>query len=108
MKKITHKRGKSVELSISVEMQIEGILNNLLKIRKKRGLKQVDIANKLEISSAQYGNLESGRNQMAVRQLIKIVEVLDVPLNEILNLPCGVPNKKIRRVNKFEDELIYE
>lgn len=50
-------------------------------LRKRRGLKQDDLAELLELSRGQISNLESGRRNLSLRQLEKLCEYFKVDIS---------------------------
>ena len=54
--------------------------------RKERGITQAEMAKKLETTQQQYSKYETGKQEMSVRQFIKICNVLDASSDEILGL----------------------
>jgi transcriptional regulator with XRE-family HTH domain len=108
MKKIICSKGITTEVSINPDAQVNEILENLFEARRVKGLKQADVAEEIEVSGAQYGNLESGRNQMTVRQLFRIIEILEVPLNDVFNYPEEIPDKTMKTINDLKEEIIRE
>jgi transcriptional regulator with XRE-family HTH domain len=108
MKKIVCSNRETIEIFMTPDQQLEDILKNILELRKRKGIKQVDIAKKIDISGAQYGNLESGRNQMTIRQLFRIIDILDVPLNDIFNFPEEIPDSIMKTINELKNELVRE
>lgn len=53
-------------------------------LRKKRGLKQDDLAEVLKLSRSQISNLESGRRNLNLRQLEKLCEYFMVDISYFL------------------------
>lgn len=58
----------------------------LLNARKERGLTQLDIAKKLDISEAYFNYIENGERQkkMDIALASKLSMILDIPLAEII------------------------
>ena len=50
-------------------------------LRNRRGLKQDDLAEVLELSRSQISNLESGRRNLSLKQLEKICEYFQVDMS---------------------------
>ena len=57
---------------------------NLREIRKKRGLRQSDVANMLGIPQATYSRYEIGTSKVNQDMIIKMCLVLGVTPNELL------------------------
>ena len=50
-------------------------------LRSRRGLKQDDLAEVLELSRSQISNLESGRRNLSLKQLEKLCEYFQVDMS---------------------------
>ena len=50
-------------------------------LRNRRGLKQDDLAELLELSRSQISNLESGRRNLSLKQLEKLCEYFQVDMS---------------------------
>ena len=50
-------------------------------LRNRRGLKQDDLAEVLELSRSQISNLESGRRNLSLKQLEKLCEYFQVEMS---------------------------
>lgn len=64
--------------------------NNLEELRKKRGIKQEDLANVLKVSRQTISSLENGRYNPSIILAFKIAEYY---------------NKKIEEIFIYEEEL---
>ena len=58
--------------------------NNLESIRKRKGLKGKEIAEMIHISPTYYSDLENGRARLNDETLVKLSEVLETSIDEIL------------------------
>ena len=58
---------------------------NIQTIRKHRGMKQQELADKIGINMQSLSKIERGLNYPAYETLEKIMEVLDVTPNELLS-----------------------
>lgn len=58
----------------------------LLNARKERGLTQLDVAKRLDISEAYFNYIENGERQkkMDIALASKLSVILDIPLAEII------------------------
>src|SRR5690606_19117656 len=54
-------------------------------LRKQRKLRDEDMAERLGISQSTYSRLEKGEIKLDVERLHKIAEVLEVPVEDLLN-----------------------
>ena len=57
--------------------------NRLEEIRKKRGIKQEDLAVALEVSRQTIGSLENGRYNPSIILAFKIAKYFDMSIEEI-------------------------
>lgn len=67
------------------EKKISFLGENIQIIRKHRGMKQQELANKIGINMQSLSKIERGLNYPAYETLEKIMEVLDVTPNELLS-----------------------
>ncbi len=56
------------------------------RIRKAKGISQVDLARASRLAQSFISSVESGRKSPTVRSLIKLAEALGVPPEKILEL----------------------
>jgi transcriptional regulator with XRE-family HTH domain len=66
---------------IGVDMQ-----QNPVRLRDKRGLRQIDRAIELNIDDSSLRRIESGRTNPTIMTLKKIADVLKVNLSEIVDV----------------------
>lgn len=59
-------------------------MNRIKEIRKRRGITQLELAEKLGITQSGVQKLESGRNDLTTKMMRKLAEVLDVEPWELL------------------------
>ena len=55
-------------------------------IREAKGLTQEQVAEKLEMSSNAYGNIERGENDPKLSKLEKIAEIFEISLSDLVDL----------------------
>lgn len=70
------------------------VYENILKLRKSKGLSQLDIAEKLGINQDTYSKLERGKIQITIERMYQIAEILDVSIDDILYYEEGKPTRK--------------
>lgn len=58
--------------------------NRLYSIRKRMGLTQADVAEKAELSTRTYADIERGGVNMRIETILKICNVLHITPDEIL------------------------
>lgn len=69
--------------------------------RKKAGLTQETLSEKIEISEKHYGQLERGSFSPSLETFFKLIEILNIPLSEF-----GLKTDTL--VNQSRNELIKE
>ena len=80
-------------------MSTAHIAKNLEQIRNKKGYTQEQIANFLGVSRLTYGNIESGKRDITVKELEQLSAFYNIPLVEIFDTP--------RNNDKFEQMYFY-
>ncbi len=65
-------------------MDDSSIKKNIVGLRKKSGLTQTEVADRIGISRTAYRNLESGSTKMINENIDKVAEVLDRPVEELV------------------------
>lgn len=68
----------------NITNRISSVLEKVIYRRKRLGLSQTDIANKLEITLSGYFKMETGKTKLDVRRLLELSEVLKVDLEYFL------------------------
>ncbi len=66
------------------DMDDSSIKKNIAGLRKKSGLTQTEVADRIGISRTAYRNLESGSTRMYNENIDKVAEVLDRPVEELV------------------------
>ena len=82
-------------------MKISHLGNNIQTIRKFRGMKQQELADKIGINMQSLSKIERGLNYPAYDTLEKIMEVLDVTPNELLSGVWKYVNQAEKEVCQF-------
>ncbi len=91
------------------------ILNRIIEYRKAKGLVQKQMADKLEIAQVNYGKIENGKTELTLDRLLKIADILEVSVNELINpdfnpdnLSKELQEENLNLKNQIEekDELI--
>lgn len=81
-------------------------MNNLLELRKKKGVTQREVAEILGITAVQYGNLENGKRSITQKNLLLLAEYFDVSVDQILGSDSATPEWRdinVRPVPVFSD-----
>lgn len=60
-------------------------LTEMKRIRKARGLRQKDVAEKLGIATHSYTRYECGVRRPNIETLLKIADILDVKASDLLD-----------------------
>lgn len=63
------------------------VVDNIIAIRKKRGVKQEQIAFALSVDTAVVSNIENGKRELKVNELEKIATVLGVDVIYLFTYP---------------------
>ncbi|MFW5803937.1 MAG: helix-turn-helix domain-containing protein [bacterium] len=59
---------------------------NIVKIRQGKGLKQYELADKINIEDSALRRIEKGRTNVSIWMLYRIAEALSVPVSELLRM----------------------
>ena len=77
--------------------------DRLKNAREDRDISQTEMADKLNMTQSNYSKIESGLQEPNLDQLIKIAEIFNLTIDELLGVD---PEKYIKsRVRSFEDIL---
>lgn len=74
--------------------------------REDRDISQKDMAIKLDMNQSNYSKIENGQQEPSLDQLIKIAEIFNLTIDELLGVDCDKYIKN--RVQKFEDTVIED
>ncbi len=71
-------------------------------VRQSKGWSQEDVAEKLNMSSNGYGDIERGATDVKLSRLIQLAELFGISLSELfdLEIPNAKPNINIAITNK--------
>ena len=69
-----------------IQEKITQIGRRIVSIRKEKGLKQFELADKLNISEASLLRIEKGRTNPTYRTLILIADALSISIVELVDL----------------------
>ena len=75
---------KKNENEEKITNRISDVLEKVIYRRKRLGLSQTDIANKLEITLSGYFKMETGKTKLDIRRLLELSEILKVELEYFL------------------------
>nr|WP_321487772.1 helix-turn-helix transcriptional regulator [uncultured Draconibacterium sp.] len=65
---------------------LKKIGENIVRLREKKGLRQIDLAIELNIDDSSLRRIESGRTNPTIITLKKIADILKVNLSEIVDV----------------------
>jgi len=68
---------------------------NLRKFRKQKGYSQERLAQELYYGYTAIANYESGRNEPSIDDLVRLAEILDVTLDELVGVRDTAAEKKL-------------
>jgi transcriptional regulator with XRE-family HTH domain len=63
------------------------VINNIVKIRKEKGISQEDIALAINCDASNWNKIENGKQQLKVSHLAKIAEILKVDVIYLFTYP---------------------
>lgn len=83
------------------------VSNNIRSIREKKGLTQVDVANRMSTERSNYARLENRGINLTLKQVQEIADALEVSIYEIIGMPesenLGSEYEEI--VQRLQDKL---
>mgnify|MGYP006377953583 CR=1 FL=1 len=82
--------------SLTIE-KIEKVLKKIREARKNKGLSHENMANELDMSPSAYNKLERGETTLSLERLLKISEILEVNVGDILDI---VPTNQFNQINR--------
>lgn len=68
---------------LEIQQVVEKVGQNLLKIRKEKGLSQQELALRSDIEKPYIRKIEKGRTNPTIKTLAKICFSLEIPINQI-------------------------
>lgn len=78
--------------------------NNIKKIRKERGLSQIDLADKVGISRTYMSDIERGAKNASMKTIVNIANVLDVDISKIMSDTTTVGKKE--HIKNLQNQLV--
>lgn len=67
----------------------------IVKLRKQRNLSQAALAERLEMAPPNLSRLESGKHVPSLDVLLRVANVLEVPLSALLAKPSALPSHEV-------------
>lgn len=74
-----------------IRMNSREIGDQIRRLRRERGISQTELAEKLGISFQQIQKYENGKSKISVDRIFQIVEVLDIPLYDLVDRESFYP-----------------
>ena len=65
---------------------MEKIIEKITQYRNRKGFTYENMADELELTSAAYRKIETGETKLSVERLFRISNILETPVNELLDL----------------------
>ena len=92
----------------SQESEPESLGTHLARLRKERGLTQIELAEKLGVSQPVVSDYERGTLRLHGQLIVKLTDILRVPAEELLGIEkpksqATIPNRRLlRRIEEIE------
>ena len=90
------------------------VLENIKRARQKRGVSHEAMAVNLGITQAAYTKIERSETKLTVDRLLKIAEILDVKMEELLGLTTQSfhqdihDNETVNAISQQKVETLYQ
>lgn len=91
-------------------MSSSDIASFLVQQREVKGFTQTEIAKSIDVSRAAYSQMELGNRKVGILELVKLSNVLDFTLSEVLSKVYSVPDERAMPIfdfEKFKAVLLY-
>lgn len=86
---------------------MEEISNKIQRIRKEKGLSQTYVAKIAGIKQPSYASIESGDTRsISLNVAIGIAKALEIPFNELYDIPSPSPDNEVISLLKERNELL--
>lgn len=79
------------------------IIEKISQLRSRKGYTYENMADELEITPAAYRKIETGETKLSVERLFRISNILETPVNEILETQSISQNQ-----NNYHNENVYQ
>ena len=67
-------------------MEMEKIIEKIAQFRNRKGYTYENMADELDLTTAAYRKIETGETKLSVERLFRISNILETPVNELLDL----------------------
>lgn len=81
-------------------------MNNLKKLRKVKGLSQIELAKKLGVSQETVSKWESGKVIPDIKNLISMKTIFNVSIDYLLDFDIVVPTLEKNELNPSQQKMI--
>lgn len=82
------------------------IINNIKNIRELKNYTQEYMASQLGLTQSGYNKIEKGKTILGHNRLIKIAEILEVCVDDIINFQSSISGKIVLEKNADMDEAV--
>lgn len=90
---------------VIVNQYVMDIAKNIKAVREKKGIKQIDMATRMNLERSNYSRIENKGNDISISQLQEIADALEVPLFELI---YPKEAKALNKANEAIPSLIKE
>lgn len=87
-------------------MESMSIGESIRKIRKAKNIKSKDLAKKLNIAPSTLSSYENNKNLVSLAMLDKIAQVLNVPIESIINNVSETNSLNSETIKDFFEQLV--
>jgi transcriptional regulator with XRE-family HTH domain len=77
--------------------KVQKVLRKIRELRKTKGLSHENIAIELDMSPSAYNKLERGETTLSLERLLKIAEIFEINIGEILDIQTKNQFNQINR-----------
>ncbi len=84
-------------------MEMERIIEKIAVLRNRKGYTYENMADELELTPAAYRKIETGETKLSVERLFRISNILETPVNEILESESIAQNQ-----NNYHNENVFQ
>lgn len=82
---------------------MERIIEKITQLRNRKGYTYENMADELDLTTAAYRKIETGETKLSVERLFRISNILETPINEILEADNISQNQ-----NNYHNENVYQ
>lgn len=84
-------------------MEMEKIIEKITQYRNRKGYTYENMADELDLTTAAYRKIETGETKLSVERLFRISNILETPVNELLEMDSVSQNQ-----NNYNNENVYQ